>query len=566
MTTKIDKKVWDIVTKGTKDERKFICSKSKLYFALYYFSEYFTYSLSPLHYQMFTDLEDLERRVFSYLMWCIFRESAKTSIAKMDVVWKIAYRKKHYINWDSYDKANAEAALYDIAQTLQTNAKFISDFGQLFYEPKADGLKKATVKRLNNFVTANDIRVEAFSTQQSTRGRIYKQHRPDHYVIDDFETINTKDSLAKMGQIKNHIGELMAGLGTNASVLFLCNYITEAGVVNYLMQQHEKNPNFKIRNIPVVEKGRIVWPAKYVFTDEEANKINKTIMDPDQHKISLETKERDLTTPVYQADMMNNPAASGDLFFDRDIIDALILKAETKTHVKKIGERYLWATIDPSHRYAIGGDPAKGVKLDHNASVGIDFTPIPARQVLSYANNEIPPDSFAHELKAQGEDLLECLVAIEINGESGGTCVNEFKHIYNLGKIYKRTSSRPKALNAPAAQKNFDIGWETNGATKPEMLFAFKSAIENGLLEIYDVRILREARNYTQADLRDTSGSDTTRHFDLLKAGCIAWKMNEFATVSIKKQTYKQPSYEPTSRFEGGQRQNEDPYNSVREM
>jgi len=556
MITKINPEVWNIITNGTKDERKVICRESKFYFALYYFSEYFTYKLAPFHYEMFKDLEDLDKRTFSYLMWVIFRESAKTSLAKMDVVHKIAYNKKHYINWDSYDKANAESALFDVTQILQTNQKFIEDFGQLFYEPKSNE-KKSTVKRLNNFVTTNDIRVEAFSTQQSTRGRIYKQYRPDHYVIDDFETINTKDSLAKMSQIKDHIGELQAGLSTDATVLFLCNFITEAGVVNWLMDTHKNNPNFRIRNIPVVKDGVIAWPSKYVFTDEEANQQNKTIVQTVQHKISLETKERDLTGPVYQADMMNNPAAAGDLFFDREIIDALIEKCK-HTHLKKIGERYIWCKIDPSHRHAIGGDPAKGVGLDHNASVGIDFSTIPARQVLSYANNEIPPDSFAHEVKAEAEDLMECLVALEINGESGGTAINELKHIYDINKIYKRLANKPKAVDVPTNLKNFDLGWETNSHTKPEMLFGLKKSLEEGYLEIYDIRILKEARKYTQADLRDTSGMDTTRHFDLLKACAIANMMKAFATVNVKSTPYKQTPYEPTSRFEGGSRLNND--------
>lgn len=556
MTTKLDPKVWDIMIRGTSDDRKYISEQSKLYFALYYFSEYFVYALAPMHYEMFQDLEDLDKPVIGYLMWCYFRESAKTSLAKIDVVHKIAYEKKHYINWDSYDKGNAEAALFDITQILQTNDKFISDYGQLFYEPRATELKKSTVKRLNNFVTVNDIRVEAFSTQQSTRGRIYKQHRPDHFILDDFETNNTKDSLAKIAQVKKHLEELQAGLAPSATVMLLCNLITEAGVVYYLMETHKNNTNWRIRNIPVVKDGVIMWPDKYVFTDEEANKINKTIVDPSEHKISLESKERDLTTPVYQTEMMNNPAAAGDLFFDREIIQNLIEKAKDRKHLKKIGERYIWCKVDPSHRYAIGGDPSGGNGRDHAASVGVDFSTLPARQVLSYANNEIPPDSFAHELKAEGEDLTECLIAPEINHQVGGTCVNELKHIYPVEKIYKRLSSRPKAVDLPSSKKNFDIGWETNAATKPEMMFGLKKAIEEGHLEIFDVRILKEAKHYTQADLRDTSGSDTTRHFDLLKACAIAWKMKDFAVVFKKIVAFKQPEYESISEYEKPPTQN----------
>ena len=38
------------------------------------------------------------------MAWIAFRESAKTSYAKLFVIWLIAYKKRFYINVDSFDK------------------------------------------------------------------------------------------------------------------------------------------------------------------------------------------------------------------------------------------------------------------------------------------------------------------------------------------------------------------------------------------------------------------------------------------------------------------------------
>jgi hypothetical protein len=87
----------------------------------------------------------------------------------------------------------------------------------------------------------------------------------------------------------------------------------------------------------------------------------------------------------------------------------------------------LWQEYNPAHRYAIGADTGKGNGNDHSASVLIDFSTIPARQVGSYANNLIPADQFAYELKRQAELFGSCLIAPEKNSASGGSLLNDDK-------------------------------------------------------------------------------------------------------------------------------------------
>lgn len=520
------------IVRGTPEERRYICSKSLLFFSIYYFSEYFNYKIAPFHRDFYEDANKLAQGELNEVAWIAFRESAKTSIAKIFVIWCIAYKKKRYISYDSYDKSNAEAALFDIVVSLQTNHKLKADFGELYHEKREDGESK--LKRVSSFITANKIKVEAFSTQESTRGRIYQNNRPDLFVLDDIETSKTKDSIPVTQKIIAHINEMKAGLSANGSVLYLGNYISENGVIQHVMDSVGRNLKGVVRNVPVVKNGAITWPDKYVATDAEALDSNKTLT-KDKFKISIESKKRDLGSIVFHTEMMNDPVSAHQNFFDRKKIDS-DLQSVRSFKEDKAGF-LMWDSYNPSHRYAIGGDTSMGVGLDSNASVAIDFSTIPAKQVASFASNEIAPDVFAHELKREGDILGTCLIAPEVNSQSGGTCLNELKRIYPLDMIFRRMP-KDKFKDIPTDK----IGWETNSATKPEMLFQLKSAYEDGKLLIQDERILREMRSFGQIDV--SSLDNSTRHFDLLIATAIAWAMRNFAKVKVPYSSYTQPEYE----------------------
>lgn len=549
----IDVEYLRLMQKSSRAVRKQIAGRDFKYFALYYFPEFFIYEAAPFHLDMYEDLHKLGRGDFQYLVWVMFRESAKTSIAKMYATWCVCFKKKRYINFDSYEKENAEAALFDIAVWFQTNKRIIKDFGQLYWEEKLLGKKVKVMKRLNTFITTNKVKFEAFSTQESTRGRIYNHMRPDLFVLDDIETFKTKRSSAITQGIIQHVDEMMAGLAPNASVLFLGNYITESGVVGYLMSKAREDPKFRLRQVNATDRnGKPSWPDKYTKTDAEAAKVNKKIQDPDERKVSLESKKRTLNSGgrrVYEVEMENDPEASGELVFDRKKIDELAKDCKPPDE-DKAGFK-LWDVFNPKHRYAIGADTAKGVGRDSNASAIVDFTRKPAVVVGTYANNMMSPDVFGHELKRQGEMFGTCLVAPEINNTGYATTI-ELKGIYPIEKIFARNPGKTiKQIDKPGKM----LGWETNGATKGEMMYQLKSAIEDGHLKVYDKRVLDEARRYNQADLEELNQDpESTRHFDLLTALAIAWAMRNHAMIKVEGDESmfysKQKPYQGMSQYE----------------
>lgn len=532
----------DLLLNGTPDERKYACSRSLLLFAVYYFPEYLTYRLADFHYDFIDDAEALANGTMKEATWIGFRECAKTSWAKIMLVWMIAYKKKKYINVDSYDKENSERVLFDVVLAMQTNPRLKADFGELYNVSRSN--EESTMKRVSNFVTNNKVRVEAHSTQESVRGRLHGSQRPDFFLLDDVETSKTVDSVPITQKIIAHIDEMKTGLGVTGSILYLGNYIIENGTVAYIMRSVEGSGG-KVRFVPVVDKqGNIAWAGKYVKTDAEAFELNKDLP-REKWKVSLESKKRELNAGgkrVYEVEMMNDPIAAGSAFFDRKIIDRLLTQCEMEKE-DRAGFK-VWRSYLPSHRYAIGADTSMGQGRDANASVAIDFYPTPAVQMGSYANNEIPPDQFAYELKREGDMLGTCLLAPETNAQSGGTCLTTLKMIYDIGKIYRKRDDE-KAKNILVDK----LGWETNGKTKHDILFGLKSAVEDGKLLILDARILKEMRSFTYSDadnIGTTKQDLSTNHWDLLIACAIAWEMRKYAEEAPKSanSNYVQPAYE----------------------
>lgn len=297
-----------------KDKRIYACEKSLLLFSVYYFTKYHFFKMPEFHKDWYRDLS------FNKLVGVIlvtFRESAKTSIAKIKVTHAICYKKKKFIIWTSYDQRKAEANLYDIALELQTNKRIISDFGQLFFESKMEE-KYTKKKSIGEFITSNRIKVKAYSTGQSPRGEVYGEYRPDLIVLDDIETLKTIESEAMTDQVTDYIDELLGGLAGYANIIVLGNRLIEGGSITYIEEKVKDDEKWSVYDIPVLIDDEIVWKDKYVKTNEEARIINNVIEDSEYHKVSLETKKKLLGYQAYNREMLNTPITDEEREFKKE--------------------------------------------------------------------------------------------------------------------------------------------------------------------------------------------------------------------------------------------------------
>jgi hypothetical protein len=556
---KITKEMTELLLNGSREERAYACARSFKLFAICYFTKYFTHKPAPFHDDFYTDFEDLVYGRITQAAWVAYRDSAKSSIGgTMGCAWIVArkqviddLRKKgenvdhwgvrEYVNIDCYDKANAENIIFDLVEELQSNELLIADYGQLYNEKRSK--EEVTIKRISKFNTTNRIRFEAHTAMTPVRGRKFGNKRPDFILRDDLENAITVRSPVTTEKLIEVLDEGKGGKAQYASELTLGNYIIENGVVGYIMQSVE-GAGGRVRFIPVVDKqGVLSWPDRHVKTDAEAVEANRAISDPTRRKISLESKKREMNAAgrrVYEVEMLLDPVAAGSPFFNRKKVEAAMEKATDPA--EDIAGLFIWDKYNAAHLYGIGGDVGKGSGDDASTSVTFDYTPIPAQQVASYANNEIPADLFAYELKRHGNIFGQCLIGPEKNSEHGGSCLTTLKLIYPLDLIFQQVP-----LDKQHENPTGELGWETTGASKFMMLDEFRTAFESGHVVINDIRILKEMRTFTHTDA-DELGKNRighfTKHFDLLIAAAIGWQMRKHARAKPTASTYVQPAHE----------------------
>ena len=534
---RINPKVVEILKEGSPDERKYICFKEPLYFAINYFPEFFTYPMAPFHFDFVEDYKDLLSGELNEVLWIAFRESAKTSWAKIFLTHAIAYNKRSFINYDSYDKTNSEAALFDIANWLQTKESLIADFGQLYHKTKDEaGNEKTQMRRISKFVTNNDVMVEAHSTQESVRGRLYKEKRPDLIVFDDVETNKTKESRPIINKIIGHIDEARTAVSNDGMLWYLGNLIIDDGVVAHVKNRVQNSPRGLVRNIPIIlPDNTLAWPGKYVRTKKEAALINKDIENMKLRKISIEEKKEELGNTVFETEMMNNPSKSGDLFFDRVKVNKAI--KEAREAEENIGGMYIWAKYNAAHRYGGGQDTAEGIGGDSSTDVYIDFTQTPNLVVGAYADNQIAAAQFAHQINKNASYFGKPFITTEVNGPGYATLAGLIDLEYP--NLYQR-----EVKNKTTGQIMKEFGWRATVGTVHDVMSSFKEAFESGELTILDKRILMEMFFYRKADAQRLKPEDgATHHFDLLRAAALAYESRKWSVVpeAERSKKYKSP-------------------------
>ena len=219
-----------------KRSRVIACENNIWLFSLYYFTNFHFFTMPVFHKDMYSDVESMASGSVIGALWKMYRESAKTTLAKIKIVHSICYKKNNFVIWSSFDQHKAEANLFDVVLQLQTNKKIISDFGQLFYGSPNDE-KKSEKKSIKEFITVNQIKVKAYSTGQSIRGEVFGEFRPDFVVLDDIETLKTVVSEARTRQVIDFVDELLSGMGGDCNVLVLANSLSYSGSVAYLEEK-----------------------------------------------------------------------------------------------------------------------------------------------------------------------------------------------------------------------------------------------------------------------------------------------------------------------------------------
>lgn len=507
------------------------------YFGAYHFPEFFRHPAAPFHIDFCDDYERLMNGEIDLFAWIAYRESSKTSWAKILLTHAIAYRKKRFINYDSYDKDNSEAALFDVANWLMTKERLIEDYGQMIPPNARKKGDSKTIQRLSKFITTwydpytgkaeTGTMCQAFSTQEAVRGRVFNEFRPDWIILDDIETNKTKDSRPTTKTIIDHFNEARTGLqGGIGSITVLGNLIIDDGVIGYIMDSYKNNPRAVIRNIAASKGGKPTWPGKFTMTNKEAIHENKHIEVREKQLISLEHKRLELGNSVFETEMMNNPSKSGDLFFDRTLVDFAIERVKDAEPLMEIAGLKVYAKYNPKHQYGMGADTAEGIGADSNASVISDLTVRPAIVgAATFEDNSMAPNVFGFELKREARLYSYPYLIPELNNTGYATLAALLEDpAYPLELLYQR-----EVLNKTSNKMQKEFGWKATVGTKFEVMGDFKSGFEDGEFIVLDLGLLEEMRLYRKSDARlPNRDKGATKHFDKLRAAALSWYARRF--------------------------------------
>lgn len=229
--------------------------------------------------------------------------------------------------------------------------------------------------------------------------------------------------------------------------------------------------------------------------------------------------------------------SSGNKLFNQDAVARQ--KVFCIEPIETSNDWKFFEAFNPKHRYGMGCDVAEGVGGDSSTCVIWDFAYLKPRVVATYKNNKISPDNFAYQIRFGAERYGACTVGVERNNH-GHACLVKLKEIYDNDKIYKEVRQDKET------DKDTEVlGWHTNLATKPKMLYDLSTAISDDEVVILDKMIVNECRTYDQSDLaviRRKEDDTQTPHWDLLMAACIGYQMKTNLAVSeiktVKNHTY----------------------------
>ncbi len=474
--------------------------------ARWFFPKFFKSKDAPFHEEIDGRNYRIYRGIDPVFVDIAFRGAAKTTRTKLFVAFCIANDMDHfrkYIKVLSAEGSNSQQIVTDVYNML-INQRIIYFYPEIFRKTEEKREEKMSV-----FTTATGVKMQSDTVGTDQRGDIQDASRPDFLWFDDFETRKTLRSAVVTQAIRDNMGEAVDGLSIDGAALYNCNYLSERGNVHILVERYRSQGFVLITPI----KGSI---------DEKGVHVDGPPNWPDAYTSGqVETKLKNTEDPA--GEYLCTPSAGVDIFFDRKCLE----KQDVKTPIRVIADFKIFHPYDPSHRYGSGHDVAGGVGLDSSTSVFIDFSTFPSRVVATFRSNTIKPDTFGHEIAAEADRFGRPIIAVENN--KFDMCIGILK-LKDVNMFFTEVEETRAGL--PPRTRYY--GWNTNGDTKPKMLFALKKAVEDGHLELSDPDLIAELRSYTRDDLMDAEVDArlTTRHFDLLIAAAIAYQMKNYAEVA----------------------------------
>ena len=185
------------------------------------------------------------------------REFAKTTVCTFGyVLHQICFKRRHFIIIGSDTEDLASDLTGYLYLELLYNERLHQDFGELVKANRA----------VDDFVTANDIRVKARGRGQRLRGLKHKQWRPDLVILDDLENDLNVRNPEIVKQILDWVkSAVYPSLDAGGSLLIIGTILRWHSALHLLLTSNEEPYCHFERRIyrAVQEDGTSLWEARH---------------------------------------------------------------------------------------------------------------------------------------------------------------------------------------------------------------------------------------------------------------------------------------------------------------
>lgn len=319
-------------------ELRFLLRTNAEIFITFFLAEQLDMPVPQFHSEIWSLLTDTQKE---RILLAIPRDHAKTTLAKLVVIWYWLFTPHRFCVYLSNTNAIAKGACKDIVAFLKCD-NFVAAFGRVKVIKESENeslwiydltLSDGKIKR---------IILRAIGQGQQMRGINIDNQRPDIAVIDDVEDNENTESEKQQKKLdKWMFGPFLKALARRKKILWLGNMLQKTSLLARLSRSARWNPVVFGSLVKDAASGalRALWPDKWL-ADEERNQADSRELAVERIMEDFREYKESGQTETWMCEMMNMPG-HGENGFSADMINYQAIPAPDNC-------RAAWITIDPA--------------------------------------------------------------------------------------------------------------------------------------------------------------------------------------------------------------------------
>lgn len=486
------------------------------------------------------------------------REQAKTALERSLIAYCVLYEVTPYIAWASADQEKNKTTISAVKQIIGSH--LIQDvYGN--YLPRPSQVNTSLTTMYHNENDKKKLLLETYTmkTISKFRGQVhpYTRQKAMFIIGDDKETVTTLSSVADTeAGWKSYTQDGIQSMNQKCRVvLATANYLSTLGNTERDKLAVSQEDNLSVIPLYIMDKHNkpdILWKAKYVLTDEEADGTGK---------ISVESIKRECERlerlgegyNIFEREYLCQPISAEMLYHDIDKVKQYMMEIEPLS--ERNGVKF-FKKYDPSKLYTMGVDTSAGVGRDAQSLFVIEHSINRAEEAAIFVNNT-----------SSQKELFDTFYAMSqyFNGEIYIVGDANYGMVFNeeLKKMVDRGEYDPSLIYVSDVtletqqmnKKKTSIRWGILESTQNKEVLAnsFRYAVENGELILHSAEMWATISSYTKeahVENKRTARDlpNIGRHWDLLDAARKAYFGVQNRTIKRKEPKTKIKTDGLTSR------------------